>query len=275
MPASGLPPTLRHDCESCLAALAPIRERLLAHPLYEEVNSVRRVQIFMEHHVFAVWDFMSLLKRMQQLVTCVAVPWVPRPQADLARFINEIVLGEECDSDANGGYASHYELYLEAMRECGAQTTQIESFVQKIVAGVDPFTALQVTSIPEGVRAFVASNLQLAMSGKPHQVAAAFFFGREDVIPEMFSRVAVGLRQQGKPVERLVYYVDRHIELDGDEHGPLAQKLLESLCGEDPIRWAEATSTAVATLESRVSLWDATLAALRHDSSSSQHVAGG
>jgi hypothetical protein len=254
----------------CLAALAPIRERLLAHPLYEEVTSLRRVQIFMEHHVFAVWDFMSLLKRLQQIVTCVTVPWVPSPHADLARFINEIVLGEECDSDGRGGYASHYELYLEAMHECGANPLTMESLVQNLGEGLTPASALARLSIPDGVRQFVLSNLQLASSGAPHEVAAAFFFGREDVIPEMFSRVAVSLRRQGTEVERLIYYVDRHIELDGDEHGPLARKLLESLCGDDPVRWEQATRTAVAALESRLSLWDATLQAIRQEGRSRQ-----
>lgn len=246
----------------CLTRLAPVRERLLAHPIYESITSLRRVQIFMEHHVFAVWDFMSLLKRLQQVVTSVSVPWLPPLRADLARFINEIVLAEESDEDGRGGYASHFELYLDAMRDCGAGPERVEALVQMLRDGSPVETALRRTEVVDEVRDFVLENLRIAMSGKPHEVAAAFFFGREDVIPEMFARVAPRLAEQGGSVERLRYYVDRHIELDADEHGPLARRLLEDLCGDDEQRWEEATQTALAALEGRIRLWDATLAGL-------------
>lgn len=254
--------TVPDHAADCLAQLAPVRKRLLAHPIYESITSLRRVQIFMEHHVFAVWDFMSLLKRLQQVVTSVSVPWLPPARADLSRFINEIVLGEESDADGRGGYASHFELYLEAMRECGANPAKIEAFLLRLQQGADVQTALHNTPLAEAVRKFVLTNLQLAISGEPHQVAAAFFFGREDVIPEMFARVSPRLAEQGGRVERLRYYVDRHIELDAEEHGPLARRLLEVLCADNPNRWREATQTAIEALECRIELWNATLAAL-------------
>lgn len=245
------------------ARFEEVRQRLLAHPIYDEVTSLERVRVFMEHHVFAVWDFMSLLKRLQQVVTCVHVPWMPPPHREMARFVNEIVLGEESDEDGRGGHASHFELYLEAMSECGANAEPMHLYLHLLNTAEDAVPALKAVPIPPAVRDFVSWNLELARHGAPHCVAAAFFYGREDVIPEMFTHLARKLQGQGHEVDRLVYYMRRHIELDQDEHGPLAEKLLAELCANQPERWNEAAETACQALESRIALWDAVLHAMR------------
>ena len=96
--------------------LGSLRAALLDHPLYANVASIADLRRFMEDHVFAVWDFMSLLKRLQQDVTCTRVPWFPADNARAARLINDIVIGEETDVDHDGTYVSHLDLYLRAMR---------------------------------------------------------------------------------------------------------------------------------------------------------------
>ncbi|WP_241254506.1 DUF3050 domain-containing protein [Brevibacillus sp. SYP-B805] len=239
-----------------------IREELLQHPVYRTVNTPERVRIFMQHHVFAVWDFMSLLKRLQRDLTCTDVPWVPGRHAQYARFINEIVLGEETDEDGRGGYASHFELYLEAMKECGADTVPIERFLADLQAGRDPLTALRAAEVPESVIRFVRQTLELAQNGGTHEVCAAFFFGREDIIPDMFQVLVDELNRSGQSTDRLVYYLQRHIELDGDEHGPLAERLLTALCEDSPEKQAEAARTAEQSLRARIELWNGVLAAL-------------
>ena len=57
--------------------LAPLRRQVAGHPLYARVRTIEDVRIFMQSHVFAVWDFMSLLKALQRTLTCVDVPWTP------------------------------------------------------------------------------------------------------------------------------------------------------------------------------------------------------
>jgi hypothetical protein len=59
------------------------------------------------------------------------------------------------------------------------------------------------------------------------------------------------------------YYLDRHIGLDGEEHGPMATRLLESLCGSDQSKWRIAEQTAMDCLKARLSFWDGIHEAIR------------
>jgi hypothetical protein len=246
--------------------LSELRQQLFQHPLYDSVETAENLRIFMREHVFAVWDFMSLLKRLQQLVTCCEVPWLPRTDAKVCRFINEIVLGEECDEDGLGGFASHFELYLDAMDEVGADARPIRTFVAAVADKVPIEQALQAAAILPGTREFVRSTLRLATEGQPHQVAAAFFYGREDVIPDMFTRLVKSLPQQGVAVSRLTHYLNRHIELDANDHGPLARRLVDNLCQNDPVLIKGSQQTAIVALRSRMHLWDGVLQAVRQES---------
>lgn len=232
------------------------RDYLLRHPVYNHINTPERLCIFMQHHVFAVWDFMSLLKSLQQSLTCVQVPWSPNNNSKYARFINEIVLGEETDEDGHGGYCSHFELYLEAMEEIGADTNGIAKFLHALESGKDPLKVIEDLDIPITIRAFVKNTLQLALHGKIHEITAAFFFGREDLIPDMFTALLNEMRPNGFPVNRFEYYLQRHIELDGDHHGPLAEKLLVYVCKDDSVKEIEAERVAQRALELRIQLWD-------------------
>src|SRR5271156_2546011 len=169
--------------------LCSLRAALLDHSIYTQVTSVADLRRFMEEHVFAVWDFMSLLKRLQQDMTCIRVPWFPSDDARAARLINDIVIGEETDIDPDGSYVSHLELYLRAMADVGASTHQFDTFRSLARVGTSVEGALVRTGVPAHVRAFVAHTMTLAQSGSTEEVLAAFFYGREDIIPEMFGRL--------------------------------------------------------------------------------------
>jgi hypothetical protein len=203
--------------------LATLRAELLDHPVYLEVASVTDLRRFMEDHVFAVWDFMSLLKRLQQDMTCTRVPWFPADNARAARLINDIVIGEETDVGPDGSYVSHLDLYLRAMADIGASTHQFDKFRSLARVGLPVEDAMAHTGVPPHVQAFVAHTMALANSGTTEEVLAAFFYGREDIIPEMFRRLLKtlhGTRRDNESLRYFVYYIDRHIELDGDSHGP-------------------------------------------------------
>jgi len=247
----------------CLAAL---RAQLLDHPVYAEVSSVEDLRRFMEDHVFAVWDFMSLLKRLQKDLTCTTVPWFPADDARAARLINDIVIGEETDVDPDGSYVSHLDLYLRAMVDVGANTRQFDTFRSMARVGISVETAMVRTGVSSHVQAFVAHTMTLARSGSTEEVLAAFFYGREDIIPEMFSRLQKtlpGARHNNDPLRHFVYYIDRHIELDGDSHGPMGRELLEGLVANSPERDERALRAACNSIKARVELWNGTLNTIR------------
>lgn len=237
--------------------LAPYREALLTHPLYSKLNTIEAIQAFMTYHAFAVWDFMSLVKALQQKLTCTTLPWVPVGSASTRRLINEIVWGEESDIDASGTPASHYELYLKAMEEIGADTTPITSLVSTIQKGTPWQEAIDNTNIPKEIKAFVRFSLTTATAAPAHVVGGVFTYGREDLIPDLFIAIVRGLANQHKgSVDTLLYYLERHIELDGDEHGPMALQMMDELCENSAKKWDEVTKYAKQALEQRIRLWD-------------------
>lgn len=238
--------------------------RLVAHPLYEHIRAEDTLRVFMRAHVFCVWDFQSLLKALQRALTCVEVPWLPTPDREARRLINVIVLDEESDEEPRGGHASHFELYLEAMRDCGADAGPIEGFLEDLRRGRSVEEALARGGLPAGVPAFVRSTLEVARSGRPHRVAAAFTYGREEIIPAMFRRLAERLAASDAPHWlRFLYYLNRHIERDEERHGPQSRALVDRLCGDDRRLWKEAEETARAALEARLALWDEIFGTIR------------
>jgi hypothetical protein len=244
--------------------IAPLREELLSHPIYNQIDSVERLRQFMQMHVFAVWDFMSLVKRLQNEVTCRSLPWLPPTRAHVARFANEVVLGEESDLGPDGKPASHFELYLDAMDEIGADTAIVKSFIRKVSRGERWEAAFTGLKVPAGVYEFVNETMRCAISGSTVEVASYFLFGREDVIPEMFKRLLSLWGNGGAEVPSFAYYLERHIELDGESHGPWAQEMLIALAGENEPRWREATCAAERAITNRIQLWDSVLFHLKN-----------
>ena len=237
--------------------VATTRQLLLNNGLYYRLQTMADLRQFMEHHVFAVWDFMSLLKGLQRELTCVEVPWVPTANPATRRLINEIVLEEETDLDPQGQPTSHFELYMRAMEECGADTLPIRRLVAAVGAGRSVAQALTDAQAPDSVRQFVETTFRIIESGKAHSVAAAFTFGREDLIPAMFRQLVGELRERFPgQLDTFTYYLDRHIQLDEEVHAPLAQQMVRELCADDPQRWQEAQQVTIECLEARMALWD-------------------
>ncbi len=232
-----------------------LKQQLLTHhSVYGTFNKLEAIKHFMRFHVFAVWDFMSLLKSLQREMTCVNVPWKPSQYPpEMVRLINQIVLGEESDLDQHGCAISHFELYLKAMEEVGASTAEIKTFLK----------TLDLNDIPEGAREFVKHNLNIAEHGHIVEVAASFFYGREKLIPEMFQTIVDTLKNENVHAPTLIYYLERHIEVDSGEHGPLALKCLDYLTGENEVLKQLAFKAGADALDMRHKLWDDVLNSLR------------
>lgn len=235
----------------------PLRQQLTTHPLYASVQTLGSLRTFMESHVWAVWDFMSLLKDLQRNLTCVDVPWRPVGNPETRYLINEIVVGEESDVDPDGKRTSHFELYLRAMQQAGADTSLVESFMNELHTARPVRDILEEMDLPEGSRRFVTFTFDLIAKGQLHEIAAVFTFGREDLIPDMFIELVRQLRDQSpEQLSLFTYYLERHIEVDGDHHSHLAKAMTAELCGTDDQRWQEATLAVEAALEARIALWD-------------------
>jgi hypothetical protein len=239
--------------------IGPARAAVTQHPIYRGLRTESDLTTFMEHHVFAVWDFMSLLKSLQRRLTCVDIPWVPSGPATARRLINDIVLVEESD-ELGDGFTSHFELYRAGMAEAGADTGPIDRLLALLGVGTDVVDALRVAGAPGPAAEFVATTFDVIENSPVHYQAAAFAFGREDLIPEMFDQV-IGIRQDDR-LRTFRDYLARHIEVDGEEHTPMAMQMVADLCGDDDRAWRESAQAATRMLEARTRLWDGIMASL-------------
>ena len=237
--------------------IEPLRQQIIHHKAYQVINDMEDLRVFMKYHVFAVWDFMSLLKSLQNQLTCTTVPWFPIGSADTRFLINEIVVGEESDVDMNGKRTSHFELYLQAMQQAGADSNCIAHFIDTLRKTNSLDAAFDAAQVPMAAQTFVRSTFDVIHTGKAHLQAATFTFGREDLIPGMFMSIINDIHAKfPDSISIFKYYLERHIEVDGDHHSHLALEMTTGLCCTDEHYWQEATVATIASLKSRIALWD-------------------
>lgn len=247
----------RWDARLC-AEIRSAYHQAVTHGVFEALTTPERLSRFLEKHVWAVWDFMTLMKSVQQVLASTTLPWQPSPSPRLARLVNEIVLEEESGFFVDGRPASHFEYYLEAMRAAGADSQQIEGFVAALRDGVRWEDCLERFA-PAPAARFVRVTLELA-EATPAERIAAFALGREQLIPEMFPVLSghLAMPRQGRNFGLFRDYLDRHTELDGEAHGPASQEMLEVWAADDPA----AGVAALRAIRARVDLWDSILSAV-------------
>jgi hypothetical protein len=249
-----------------LDSIAPLQIELEAHPVYSALASIEDLQVFMQHHIYSVWDFMSLIKFLQTHLAPTTWPWTPHGNASVRHFINSLVLEEESDialqvEGEEPAYTSHFELYCQTMREVGTTPDAVLAFVDIVVEkGID--AALDAGIAPAPSEAFMRTSFGFINTGKPHVVAAALALGREHVIPGMFRSFLARMDISEQQAPAFHYYLNRHIHLDEDFHAPLSLKMLDELCAGDPQRMAEAEQAAQDALRARLAFWDGVVAAL-------------
>lgn len=248
---------MNEHIEKIKKAIEPLRQEIINHKVYSVINDKDDLKIFMQYHVFAVWDFMSLLKSLQNHLTCTSVPWFPKGSADTRHLINEIVVGEESDVDSFGIRKSHFELYLDAMRQCGADTTQIEKFISVLQNAGDFNSAFVSSDTPKEARDFVDFTFKIIGNKKDYLQSAIFTFGREDLIPGMFLSIIKDIDKSfPESISVFKYYLERHIEVDGDHHSHLALQMTSNLCGTNEQFWQEAEQATIESLQKRIDLWN-------------------
>lgn len=241
------------------ACIQPQKDILLNHPLYRKVQNLDDLHYFLENHVYAVWDFMSLLKALQAELTCTTIPWLAVGNPEIRYLINEIVLAEETDLSMDGKRQSHYEMYIDAMKDCGANVSEMEQFLENVITTQNIFVSIKQSNLHPRIKSFLEFTFKVIEQGKPHEIAAAFTFGREDLIPSMFTEILQNFQKNfpDANLSKLIYYFERHIELDADEHGPMAMQMIEELCGNDENRWDEVKNISIKALDLRIELWNA------------------
>jgi hypothetical protein len=239
------------------SVIEPLRQEIINHKVYSVINDIDDLKVFMQYHVYAVWDFMSLLKSLQIGLTSTSTPWFPVGNANTRYLINEIVTGEESDVDGEGVRKSHYEMYLEAMGQCGADTRAIHQFTRTLQESGSFAMAYAAADVPQEAREFMDFTFEVINGKQSHLQSAAFTFGREDLIPNMFISIVRDLNRKFPDQLSLIkYYLERHIEVDGDHHSNLALEMTAELCGDNEVLWKAAEEITIASLQQRINLWN-------------------
>ena len=249
-----------HNLNQVIQKISPYKEQLFKHSIYANINSIPTLQIFMQNHVFAVWDFMALLKFIQNKVTCTQIPWIPASNPTVSRFFNEIVLSEESDEISKGVYLSHFELYLKVMEEIGSDTSTIRNFIEDLKIGDSWQKSLKNVEknflVSKITLNFVKTTLDLVESKPLHIIMAFFLYGREDPIPEMFQRIISTLQEKKINCSYFEKYLSRHISIDEQDHSPMAKNALLEVCGNNEQIWKDVGDYGVLAIQARIQLWD-------------------
>jgi len=236
--------------------LEPLKNKLRNHTLYNNIDSIEDLKLFSNAHVYAVWDFMSLLKFLQINLTSLSIPWFPSKNTTTAKLINEIVAGEETDEDQNGEPVSHFEMYIDSIEAFGLNTSNIFKNLNTLKELTTIESDIDKLEIKDYIKDFLKFTFSVIKRGKIHEVASVFTFGREDLIPDMFIPLIEGINSDNNDLDKLIYYFKRHIEVDGDTHGPMSMEMLSYLCNNDPIKISESASIAKEALQARIALWN-------------------
>lgn len=260
MPAVSLADRIRRETEPC-------RIQCVDHPLFAKIKTLDDVRTFMTYHVFAVLDFMSLAYALRDglMGRSGTVGWIPWATPEVRRFVNEVIVDECSDELPDGRVFSHFELYLEAMKEAGAETGTVLKAVDLVRAGKSVEDAVRLAGAPAAAVEFVSHTMALCREGvtarKPHVLAAGFAFTREQVIPDMFTRIvgSIAAQSEGR-LDTFNLYLRRHIEMDGDKHGALAEKMVDYVATAENVD--ECIHVTREALESRAKLWSAIEAAI-------------
>ena len=246
--------------------LAPLYQQIAKHPLIPRLGELAVLKLFMSQHVFIVWDFVNLIKTLYSRLTHTQLPWLPSENPSAVRLLYEILIEEETDLDPNSNrqYCSHLSLYQQAMRACGADQRPFNTMIRLLEQNKPWETALKEAAVFPSTYQFVRQTLITCEQAPLPSLAAYFVFGREAMIPDLFKPWLAALKQQKeqKAVAPLIYYLERHIELDSDAHFPKAVEMLTKLCAGNQQHWASVQQAAQNALYARLQFLEGMLLSL-------------
>ncbi len=244
-----------------LQVIQPLVIEIHQHSLFAAVNSIQRLRRFAEIHVFVVWDFICLLKALQRQLSSTELLWTP-PQNHIGCYLINTLLTEEESDNIDDRYLSHFELYVQAMQECGADTQPIHHFIAHIRQQANLETALLRSDAPLPAQRFVQDTFNIIKKSN-HHIAASLAFAREHITSGMFSALLHHLNPENPDsLKSFIQYFQRHIELDSHKHSQQSQLLVAELCDQNENKWQEATGAAIFSLQSRLRLLDEIHAAI-------------
>jgi len=247
-----------------------LMQEVQEHPVFSALDDKYALSVFMSHHVFAVWDFMTLVKSVQSFVAPCTIPWIPNSETSVVKAINEIVLSEESDVDIAGtGSCSHFELYLDAMRELEIPVGHITHFIELVQNQGITKASAELPKSPS--TQFINKTFNTISSQNPIVISCWFAYGREKIIPGMFSSVLNRLGIARKQAPHFYYYLERHTELDGGEHSHFAQQLVDHFCEQDESRIEIAQVACKEAIKARILFWDGVLKAIKSSKQSTQN----
>ena len=252
--------------------IAPLRKRLRQHRIYESLKSLDDVRRFMEVHVFALWDFMHLVKCLHRAPSTAEATCPPKKRfkksAGVQSLVDEMVQNYANDLNERGERMATFRMYLDAMEQLGAETKCVASFLGDcgdcgdLRAGdLGPVVGPSLLSCraPRGAADFTAYTCQVIDSSKDHKVAASLVFGRQSLIVDALLRALGEVeRREGTRVDKFRFLLSKYKSLYANNWPALSYQVLVELCGYSDEKWKEAEEAAVGALKARIALWDAT-----------------
>ncbi|CAG9319831.1 unnamed protein product [Blepharisma stoltei] len=229
-----------------VAKLKPLRTDLVSAYSSIKLESLPATRVYMKNFIYQAWAVISTLKALRSKLSPSTVPWYPPEDENSVRYINEILLDEETDvAGQPQQYSSHYNLFIKAMREANGFSEPMETLVTDLRQGMAWDKAFIKNKdqykhiISPSTFKYVENEIGIAMNGDLHQIAGFFFLGREETVPDLFSGFVKSLNEKEVNAPLFKSYIQRHIDLDGDLHAPLGEKITQRVCKEDPKMWKE------------------------------------
>lgn len=233
-------------------------ERIIAakavHPSLMDLYDADRAMRFMTTNLRGSYLFARFsvpLYGARVLQTLTKFPPVGDELGTIVQAILEVVQGEVCNNnifEREGECHSHFIDAVEAYREAGGDMVGLQGFLD-LVEEVGLYDAIHTSPFwTEGSRRY-ARNLQAINE----DALALFIFMpvNEALTPKVYAR-ALKFFNTDPRFNAYRTFLQRHVWLDEDDHGPAAMRWLElyiEKTGVDPVRVEEAAAKVVRLLQ--------------------------